>query len=211
MGVVRLPLGCVPLGLLVLAAGVEAKEPSPFVRPLLEAEIDWSAGTITAEAGAAADIRMPGPNAARPGAERRAQAAAEGKLRKALRELLPGKKLDDKTVLAQAARSRIEYQSNGGVVLWLSVRFADLIPAKPAALPLRVTSMPFSVAPQVTAGGKTAPVAFATYRPAGECPKHALPVQRDGEGRLVLPGAATQSLDSLAGAAVVIYLEKPQP
>ena len=101
MGIVR----ALPLGLLVFAVTAQAKEPASFRRPLDEAEIDWSAGTITAQAGAAADIRMPGPDAARPGAERRARAAAEEKLRAALHEIVPGKKLDDKAALARASIS----------------------------------------------------------------------------------------------------------
>ena len=198
-----------PLCLLALAASAQAKEPAAFKRAVAGAEVDWSAGIITAQAGAAADIRMPGPSAARPGAERRARAAAEEKLRAALRELGQGKQLEDKA--AQATVSRIEYQSNGGVVLALALRFTDLVSAKPAAASLRVSSMPFVLAPVVVAGGKTAATAFATYRPASDCPKDAPPARRDGAGRLVLSDADAGLVDSLAGRAVVIYLEKPQP
>ena len=198
-----------PLCLLALAAAAQAKEPAAFKRAVAGTEVDWSAGAITAQAGAAADIRMPGPSAARPGAERRARAAAEEKLRVALRELGQGKKLEDKA--AQATVSRVEYQSNGGVVMWLAVRFADLVPAKPASVSLKVASMPFVLAPVVVAGGKTAATAVATYRPASDCPKDALPARRDGAGRLVLSDAGAGLVDSLAGQAVVIYLEKPQP
>ena len=199
------------LPLLILAGAALASEPGAFRRALAEAEIDWSAGTITAQAGAAADIRMPGPNAARPGAERRARAAAEAKLRAALHEMGQGKKLDDKAALARASISRIEYQSNGGVVLWLAIRFSDLVSAKPATTSLRVANMPLALAPVVTAGGKTATLGVATYRPAADCPQDAVPVRRDGEGRLVLADQDSKLVDSLAGAAVVIYLEKPQP
>ena len=197
--------------MLLLAASALAKEPPSFRRPLAEAEIDWSAGTVTAQAGAAADLRMPNPNAARPGAERRARAAAEEKLRAALRQLAPGKKLDDKAALAGASISRIEYQSNGGVVLWLAVRLADVMAANPAAAALRIASMPFALAPVVAAGGRAATVGLATYRDAADCPKDAVVVKQDGEGRLVLADKDAKLLDSLAGAAVVIYLEKPQP
>jgi hypothetical protein len=201
MGVARL--------LLLLAALAQAKEPSSFRRQVVEAEVDWSAGTLTAQAGAAADIRMPNPNAARPGAERRARALAEEKLRAALRQLLPGKQLDDKVGAAKA--SRIEYQSNGGVVLWLTLGFAELAPGKPAPVALRVASMPFALAPLVVAGGKTAALAYVTYKAAAECPKDAIATERDSQGRLVLAGSQAKLIDSLAGAAVVIYLEKPQP
>jgi hypothetical protein len=198
-----------PLGLLLLAALAQAKEPASFKRDVAGTEVDWSAGTITAQAGAAADMRMPGPNAARPGAERRARAAAEEKLRQALRVMGQGKKLEDKA--SQATLSRIEYQSNGGVVLWLVVRFSELVAAKPAEASLRVASMPFELAPTVSAGGRLATTGFATYRPAGDCPKDAVPVRRDPVGRLVLADADAKLLDSLAGRAVVIYLEKREP
>ena len=207
MGVTRL----LPLYLILLAAVAHAKETASFKRILAGTEIDWSAGIITAQAGAAADIRMPNPNAARPGAERRARAAAEEKVRAALRELGQGGKVDDKAVSDKATVSRTEYQSNGGVVLWLSLRFSDLAPARPAAVSLRVASMPFTFAPVVASAGKSASLGFATYRPASECPKGALPARRDGDGRLALAGSDGKVVDSLAGAAVVIYLEKAQP
>jgi hypothetical protein len=194
---------------LLLAVSAQAKEPASFRRQLGEAEVDWSAGTLTAQAGAAAELRMPHANAARPGAERRARAAAEEKLLGALRELGQGRNLDEKAAVARAVVSRTEYQSNGGVVLWLTVRFSDLVAAQPASLSLRVASMPFAFAPVVAAGGKTASLGFATYRPAADCPKDALSARRDGHGRLVLAGAEAKPIDSLAGTAVVIYLEKP--
>ena len=205
MGVVRL----LPILLLVATAATQAAEPTAFKRSVAGTEVDWSAGVITAQAGSAADIRMPGPNAARPGAERRARAAAEAKLQAALHELGLDKSIKDKAVLEHAAVSKVEYQSNGGVVLWLGVRFTDLIPAKAAPKALKVTSMPFEMVPTLVAGGKEARVASATYRPASACPKDATPVRRDEKGRLVLP--SSDLIDSLAGSAVVIYLEKAPP
>lgn len=200
--------------LLVLTALAQAAEPTAFKRAVAGVEIDWSAGSITAQAGAAADLRMPGPNAARPGAERRARAAAEVKLEAALRELGLERPAKDKTALEHAAVSRIEYQSNGGVVLWLSLRFADLAPAKASPRSLKIASAPFEFAPVLLAGGKEARVASATYLPnipATGCPKDAIPVRRDDKGRLVLPAASANAIDSLAGSAVVIYLEKAKP
>jgi hypothetical protein len=38
-----------------------------------------------------------------------------------------------------------------------------------------------------------------------------VPVLRDEKGRLVLPTGRNEIIDSLAGSAVVIYLEKAQP
>jgi hypothetical protein len=207
MGVAR----ALPFGLLWFAGLALAKEPPSFRRSVAGAEVDWRAGTITAQGGSAADLRMPGPGGARPGAERRARAAAEDALHAALRELARGRKLDEKAVLARASIARVEYQSNGGVVLWLALRFSDLAPAKTAKVSLRVSSMPFSLAPTVVAGRKAATVAYATYRPASECPKDAVTARRDGAGRLLLPDRDAKLVDSLAAASVVIYLEKPQP
>jgi hypothetical protein len=204
MGVVRL----LPLVLLALAAVAQAAELATFKRDVAGAEVDWSEGTITAQAGAAADLRMPGPNTARPGAERRARAAAEKKLHAALRALGLA---DDKAALEHATVSRIEYQSNGGVVLWLSVRFSDLVPTRGGPWSFKIATMPFEIAPTVVAEGKEVRVARATYRKAFDCPKDAVPVLRDEKGRLVLPLARKESIDSLAGSAVVIYLEKSQP
>jgi hypothetical protein len=207
MGVVRF----LPILPLVLSALAQAAEPAAFKRTVAGAEVDWSAGTITAQAGAAADIRMPSPNAARPGAERRARAAAESKMLAALRALGLDKLAKDKTALEHATVSRIEYQSNGGVVLWLSVAFSDVSPAKAAPSSLAIATMPFEIAPTLVAGGKEARVARATYRPAADCPKWAVRIRRDEKGRLVLPEVRADLLDSLAGSAVVIYLEKAQP
>jgi len=196
---------------LALTAAAQAAEPAGYKRMVAGAEVDWSAGIMTAQAGSAADIRMPGPNAARPGAERRARAMAEEKLSAALSELGLDKAIRDKTRLQHAAVSRIEYQSNGGVVLWLTLRLFDLIPATAAPRAFKLASMPFDIAPTLVAGGKEARAAIATYRPAAGCPKDALSVRRDEKGRLVLPAASADLIDSLAGSAVVIYLEKAQP
>jgi hypothetical protein len=202
-----------PALLLLWFAALPAQDSASFRRPLGGAEIDWSAGTITAMGGAAADLRMPNPSAARPGAERRARAAAEEKLRVALTALAPASVADAKAAatLLRAKVARTEYQSNGGVVLWLALRFSDVAEAKPSPVVLRVVSMPFAFAPVIAAGGKTATLGFATFRPAAECPKDAVAARRDSEGRLGLAGQDAKLIDSLAGAAVVIYLEKSQP
>jgi len=210
MGVARL----LPILPIVVAAVVQAAEPTAFKRSLAGCEVDWSTGAITAQAGAAADLRMPGPNAARPGAERRARAAAEAKLQAALRELGLANQSKDKPGVDRATVSRIEYQSNGGVVLWLTIRFADVAAAKAAPKPLKIPTMPFEIAPTLVAGGKEARVASATYLPCptpSSCPKDAIPARRDEKGRLVLSMPATEGLDSLAGSAVVIYLGKAFP
>lgn len=210
MGIARLP----PFLLFLLAGLAHGKEATRFTRTLVGAEVDFATGTITAQAGAAADIRMPGPNAARPGAERRARVAAEEKLRVASRELGQGGAIDPGAVDAAIARAqvaRIEYQSNGGVVLWLALRFSDLAPAKPAPFALRTNIAPLAFSPTVAGAGKAVRVAYATYKPAKDAPKDARAASRDGKGRLVLDAAEADMIDSFAGRSVVIYLEKAQP
>jgi hypothetical protein len=208
MGVAR---RVIPLCLVLWAGFVGAAEPVNYKRALADVEIDWSQGLITAQAGASADIRMPGPNAARPGAQRRARAAAEEKLRAACKTIGQGRSLDDKGAIALATLSRIEYQSDGGVVLWLSIRFADLIAAKPTPIAFKIASMPFELSPSVEASGRQAQVGLATYRPFATCPKDAIPVRRNAKGHLELPASQAKVVESLADSAVVIYLEKAQP
>jgi hypothetical protein len=199
------------------------------VRAVGEAEVDWAAGTITARGGAAADFRMPSANVARPGAERRARAAALAKLRATV-ETLAGKgkltpaQLD--AALARASAASVDYQSNGGVLLALRLAFADLAarpgpaaprkdagagaePARPApAQVLSVAAMPLELAPRLVAGDREAALSFAVYRvgspPAGA---DAVAVRRDQKGRLVLPKGAP-ALQKLAGAPALIYVEK---
>jgi hypothetical protein len=198
-----------------------AATPSSLVRPLAGAEVDWSAGTVTASAGAAADMRMPSPEAARPGAERRARAAAMEKLRAALRALpvRGSERLGEKQVeaaLSHASTTRIEYQSNGGVVLWIAVRFEDLATDSPAttkargSVALAVTAMPLELAPVIVAGGREIVVRPVHYR-LGSPPADAINVRHDTKGRLVLPASAEPALDRLAGGPVVIYLQKVLP
>src|SRR5580704_8494322 len=80
---------------IALAAVASAEPASPSPPPssadLVDTHegvaVDWRAGTLSATGGAAADLRMPSVDLARPGAERRARAAAIGKLRGALAAL----------------------------------------------------------------------------------------------------------------------------
>jgi hypothetical protein len=199
----------------LVAAGPTESPPS-LIRPLAEAEVDWTAGTVTVSAGAAADMRMPGPQTARPGAERRARAAAAEKLHAALR-LLPlrkGLKPTDKeieTALSHAITSRTEYQSNGGVVLWLSVSFSDLGESKPApsATPvvLAAKSLELQARPVLLVDGKDVPLQRVGYRP-GPAPAEALHVQIDGQGRIVLGKATQATPEQLAAGPVVIYVQR---
>lgn len=204
------------LALTLVAAGPAAKQAS-LIRPLASAEVDWTAGTITASAGAAADMRMPGPQTARPGAERRARAAATEKLRAALR-LLPlrkGAKPTDKEIesaLTHATTSRTEYQSNGGVVLWLRVGFADLgdspsAPASTSPVVLAATSMDLQARPVALVDGKEVALQRVGFR-VGSAPAEAVPAQADGQGRLVLGKGNPHTAEQLAAGPVVIYVQR---
>lgn len=223
--VVAVAVGVV-VAVAVAVPRARATTPASLIRSLAGAEVDWSVGTVTASAGAAADMRMPSPASARPGAERRARAAAVEKLRAALRALpLRGKqRLGEKQIevaLGHASTTRTEYQSNGGVVLWVGVRFTDLA-ASATATPfaatatatgsavLAVGAMPLELAPLLVSGEKEIVAGHARYY-QGPPPTGAISVRRDDQGRLLLSQGSESTLDQLAGGPVVIYLQKILP
>src|SRR5262245_45517312 len=76
-------IAAVAIGLAAGAAHAD-RAGDALKQTLAGAAVDWEAGTIAATAGAAADLRMPSVDLSRPGAQRRAQAAAVAKLRAAL-------------------------------------------------------------------------------------------------------------------------------
>jgi len=218
MGIGSCRRGAVVVAVAVLTHA-HAATLSSLVCPLAGAEVDWSAGTVTASAGAAGDMRMPSPDAARPGAERRARAAAIEKLRAALRALpvRGSERLGDKQVdaaLSHASTTRIEYQSNGGVVLWVGVRFDDLLGKAPSSatgpVVLTVGTVSLELAPLAVVGGREIIVGRMRYQ-QGPPPADAISVRRDDKGRLVFPTGAEPALDRLAGGPVVIYLQKVLP
>ncbi len=180
-------------------------------------EVDFHEGTITARAGAAADIRLPSPEVARLGAERRARAAALGKLRAALERLpLSGaSRLTEPSVEAAVARAHtraIEYQSNGGVVLTLGLRFSEVRgdprDAPAPALTVAVSAMPLELAPRIVVGAEEVALGWAVYR-QGSPPVEAkaLVARREPDGRLRIEEGATGA-GRLAGAGVVIYVRR---
>jgi hypothetical protein len=204
---------------------VHAGTPVDLIRPLAGAEVDWSAGTVTASAGAAADMRMPSPEAARPGAERRARVAAIEKLRAAVRALpvRGSERLSEKQVeaaLGHASTMRIEYQSNGGVVLWVGVSIEDLrgnasattttTTTATGSVVLAVGAMPLELAPVMVGGAKEIVARRVSYH-QGPPPAGAISMRRDDKGRLVLPKGSESTLDRLVRGPVVIYLEKVLP
>jgi hypothetical protein len=134
-----------------------------------------------------------------------------------------GQRLGEKQVeaaLGRASTTRIEYQSNGGVVLWVGVRFEELMGNASAAttatttatrsVSLAVVAIPLELAPLLVSGGKEIVLGHARYHqeppPAG-----AISVRRDDKGRLLLPDGSESTLDQLADGPVVIYLQKILP
>jgi hypothetical protein len=213
--------GLVLAALVAVVAGAAAADTGPLVRSAGGAEIDWAAGVIRAQAGSAADYRLPSAEIARAGAERRARAAASAELRTALQgvALGAGRRLSAAEIDAALARVRtvdVDYQSNGGAVVTMSLRFAEVTGASSeqaeAAPPRRVLSvpaMPLELAPRVAAGDDQGTLAWAVYR-VGTAPADAdaLTVRRDRDGRLVLPRADRRLIEKLAHQPAVIYVQK---
>ena len=176
--------------------------------------IDWSAGTLSASGGAAADLRMPSVDLARPGADRRARAAALAKLRAAL-ETLPlggGRKLEAPRVDRALARARVadvQYQSNGGAVVRLELSFADwLDDASPPSVALTAAAARLAAAPAARVAGHDVTLGAATYK-VGAAPAdaHARPAKVDHTGRLTVEGDANLA-EKLARSVAVIYVGK---
>lgn len=184
--------------------------------------IDWQAGTLTGTGGAAADLRMPNVEISRAGAVRRARAAALARLRHALAALPlgAGKKLSPEEIDRALGRARevdLQYQSNGGAVLRLEVRFGDwLEPALAAsadgrpqpATTFSVSSMPLGAAPTAKVGARDVRVGAAVYR-VGSPPADAkaVPAKVDAAGRLVVP-AKLEVGEKLATGLTMIYVGK---
>jgi hypothetical protein len=106
----------------------------------------------------------------------------------------------------------VEYQSNGGAVVKLALRFAEVNgaagdepPGKPLAL--AVPAMPLELAPRVVAGQEEGQLAWVVYR-TGRPPDDAVAVRRDGDGRLVLPRGERRLVGKLARTPAVIYVQK---
>jgi len=221
-----------PLVLLAAVAAARAASAGPAATPnaLEEARgavsIDWGEGTVIARAGAAADLRMPSADLARPGSERRARASAVTRLKEALAALplgggrtLPADAVE--RALGRAELVDVEYQSNGGAVVRLRARFGDWLPAPPPAGPALVLGEArLGAAPALRVAGQEVASGAARYRigapPAGT---HAIAVKVDREGRWNARAEKVNKgdkadrpekdlVDRLAGAAILIYVQK---
>jgi hypothetical protein len=208
----------VALALLLLLGGQVAAARAaeePLIREVGPGEVDWTTGLLRVKAGAAADMRMPGPDAARADAQRRARTRAEAMLRDALSALPlgPGRKLSKAALDAAVGRARlawVDFQSNGGVMLALELPFADIDPAAPGKpvppgepLTIAVPSMPLEAMPTLLLR-KQEVSTTATYR-IGDPPKGVTAVRgrRDKAGRVLIPAATAAPP---ASAPVLIYV-----
>ncbi|HEY6476444.1 MAG TPA: hypothetical protein VI456_07655, partial [Polyangia bacterium] len=209
-------LACATLASLawVTLAFAEPTALSDLVETREGVTIDWRAGTLTATGGAAADLRMPNVDLARPGAERRARAAAVGKLRAALAALPAGggRKLDPDRVdraLGRVRATDVQYQSNGGAVVHMEVAFADWLddPAAPPTV-FSVREAHLAASPRAVVGGQEIALGAATYRtgaPPADVGAHLARV--DHAGRLAIEGG-TELAAKLARGPVLIYVQK---
>ena len=192
--------------------------PSPPSADLVDTHegvtVDWRAGTLSASGGAASDLRMPSVDLARPGAERRARAAATAKLRTALGSLPlgGGHKLDPDRIdraLNRARTADVQYQSNGGAVIRMEVGFADWLedPGAPTTT-LAVREAHLVAAPRAVVGGQEISLGAATYR-VGSPPADASarPARLDHSGRLVIEGGPDLAA-KLARGVALIYVQK---
>jgi hypothetical protein len=181
------------------------------------ADVDWSAGTIAATGGAAADLRMPSVDLARPGAQRRAEAGAVARLRAALAELPlgSGKKLTAPEIDRAVKRARdvdVQYQSNGGAVARMQLRFGDWLEAQApdSCLAVAVPAMHLGAAPIARIAGRDVRLGGATYHlKDASVVKNVGDARLDKEGRIVLEGDAKEA-DRLARCVVLIYVSKVQ-
>jgi hypothetical protein len=160
---------------------------------------------------------MPSVDLARPGAQRRAQAGAAAKLRAALAELPlgSGKKLSAPEIERAVGRARtvdVQYQSNGGAIARMELRFGDWLEApKPEICrAVAVPSIRLGAAPIARVAGRDVRVGAATYtiKPT-EVVKNVGDVRVDKEGRILIEGDAKLA-DQLARCAILVYVAKVQ-
>ena len=193
---------------LPLAAAAVGTLPAHPLAPLQEVvndgvTVDWSAGTLTTQAGAAPDLRMPSAEVARPGAVRRARAAALARLKQALGALPLGgdRRLPPDAIDRASARARtagVEYQSNGGAVVSLVVHFTDWLDT-PGRLPQSAPdggSDPDGGTSEASAGSPAVDVTIS----AAAARLGAAPIVKGGKQEVAL-GAATYRIGTPPASA----------
>jgi len=196
-----------------------------LVEEVAGGHVDWRAGRVRAGAGSAGDHRLPSPEAARPGAVRRARARAEESLRQVLAHLPVTQKLADEArgrALA-AADQQVEYQSDGGAWVTLEVPFGPWIDAASKSSPAsdKAASNPWRE-PIVIAVPRMRPVAGpvaedklrrvvmwrARYREGYPGPEaHALAAVLTEAGSLKLVEKGAEWPADLAQREVLIYVK----
>ena len=210
-----------------LTSVVGAAAGDPLVQESKGVVVDWRRGMLIAHGGAAGDLRMPTAEIARAGAQRRAGDAGRARLGEALRSLPlgGGRKLNAAAIeraLQRAQPKRIEYQSNGGVLLDLELPFGawnDDTPA-PAAkdagvaaspgpgVTLRLSEGALAADPTLLVGETEVALGSVRYALASELPadSHPVVVHADKKGRLVAKEASATK--ELASKNAVIYVQK---
>ena len=125
-----------------------------------------------------------------------------------------GAKLTNPEIDRAVGRARavdVQYQSNGGAIVRMEVRFGDWLETPGAAdgFAVAVPSMHLSAAPTARIGKRDVRVGAAVYRVADKAAKNAADGKVDKDGRIVLSGDA-QLPDRLARGQVIIYVGKLQ-
>jgi hypothetical protein len=202
------------VAVMIASPAAVVADSTPLRDTLAGTNVAWDKGTLEASAGAAADLRMPSVDLARPGAERRAQAAGQAKLRAALAALPLGQghKLTAPEIDRAVGRARsvdVQYQSNGGAIVRVELKFGDWLeaPSPQVVLTLAVKSMRLAAAPTARIAGRDVRIGAATYLVGDAGRKEAVDAKVDKDGRLVLAGDAALA-DKLARGAVLIYVGK---
>jgi hypothetical protein len=223
----RVSRGLALVWLALVGTAVAAPAGDPLVHESKGVVVDWRRGVLVAHGEAAGDLRMPSADVARAGAQRRARNAGRARLGEALRTLPlgGGRRLEPAAIeraLERAQAKRVEYQSNGGVLLDLEIAFGDWndqVPAAPgkdagatAAAPppivLRLTEGTLAAEPTLVVGEEEARLGSVRYALVGELPADTRPlvVHVDKKGRLVARDGGNPK--ELARKSAVIYVQK---
>lgn len=221
---------------LVYGAPVHAAT-DPLVQEEQGAVVNWRKGVVSATAGAAPEHRMPSADVARPGAERRARAAARARIGQVLRQLPlgGGRHLDDQAITRALDRARVvdvDYQSNGGVVVTLEVPFGAWAPrtisestpdggaaqGPPGSSPPPSLDRPrlvlalgegrLGAAPVIVVGGRELEPSGVRYSTGAAPSSGPRPVKARSDKKGRLTVDASVSPADVAGQPVLIYLQK---